>query len=312
MKDFELDLDGARGGGRVPDGGSFFYVTFRSGSRATGACAVSAYHYIAREAEYARPELDRAVYVESGNMPSWAEEDPGEYWDAADLYERANGRLFVGGSFALPGGLALEDRIDLARALMKELTDREHLPYTFAIHAGEDQDGREHNPHAHLMFSERGNDGLARRPPDWFRQPTRQPPERGGAAKSRWFHGREWVERARERLATAINDRLRERGREERVDHRSYKRQGIDRQPGEHIGPAAAHIFLRTGESDRLERALAVESTPRELADLDDRIARLEQLRANLVLEQHALDRGQEHPSRSWLDGPSRDSWPER
>ena len=312
MKDLELDLVGPRGGGQAPDGGSYFHLSFRSGSRATGACALSAYHYIAREAEFARPGLDRAVYVESGNMPSWAEEDPREYWDAADLYERANGRLFVGGDFALPRGLPLEDRIDLARTLMKELTNREHLPYTFAIHSGEDQDGREHNPHAHLMFSERGNDGLARRPPDWFRQPNRQPPERGGAAKSRWFRGREWVERARERLATAINDCLRERGREERVDHRSYKRRGIDRQPGQHIGLQAAYIFLRTGESERVEQALEVESTPGELADLDDRIQRLEQLRAHLVLEQHALDRGQAYPSRSWAHGPSRDCWPER
>jgi MobA/MobL family len=311
MSGFELDLDAPQASGRPRDGGSF-HMSFRSGSRATGACAASAYDYIAREGPFDDPEFDRAVYTESGNMPSWAEDDPRAYWDAADLYERANGRLFVGGDFALPRGFDVEDQVDVARTLVKDLTDREHLPYTFAIHAGENQDGHEHNPHVHVMISERGNDGLERSPPDWFRRANRQHAERGGAAKSRAFHGRDWVEHARERLADAINDRLRQRGREDFVDHRSHERQGIDREPGEHIGPEAAHLFERTGDSDRLEQALANDNTLRSVADLDDRIERLEQIRASLVLEEYALDHGQDYPSRTSGDGFARESGPER
>jgi hypothetical protein len=161
------------------------------------------------------------------------------------------------------------------------------------------------------MISERANDGLERRSEDWFRRANRQHPARGGAAKSRAFHGRDWVEHARTQLADAINDRLRARGRDERVDHRSYKRQGIDRAPGAHIGPEAAHIFERTGESDRLEQAAATENTPRDLADLDDRIAQFEQLRASLAREQYALAHGDEHPNRSG-GGSSRDGSLER
>jgi hypothetical protein len=308
-----LELEGARGGGRAADRGCF-YVKFQWGSRAKGVCAASAYDYIAREDRFDDPERDPAVYVESGHMPSWAKDDPHEYWDAADLYERANGRLFVAGVFVLPCGLSVEDRIDLARTYVRELTDRERLPHTFAIHAGEDSDGREHNPHVHLMLSERGHDGLERRPQDWFRQANRQHPERGGARKSRSLQsgGRNWVEHARERLAAVINDRLRACGREERVDHRSYERRGIDKEPVEHIGPAAVRIFESTGASDRLQDLLADQDAPRTLVDLDARIERLEQLRANLLLEQYALDRGEEYPSRSWTDGPSRDSSPER
>lgn len=205
-------------GGRAADGGSFHF-SFRSGSRATGACAVSAYDYIAREGRFDDPELDRAVYVESGNMPAWAAGDAREYWDAADLYERANGRLFVAADFALPRGLDIEDKLDLARTLVRDLTDREHLPYTFAIHAGEDADGHEHNPHVHVMIFERGNDGLDRSSEAWFHRANRAHPERGGAVKSRSFHGHDWVENARERLANAINDQLRERGRDDHADH---------------------------------------------------------------------------------------------
>ena len=310
MNDLE-HLDVKSGGGGTRDSGAF-YLRFRSGSRATAACAASGYDYIAREGQYDDPELDPAVYVESGNMPSWAADDPRKYWNGADLYEIANGRLFVAGEFALPRGLDVEDRIALARTFVKELTDGERLPYTFAIHAGEDQEGREHNPHAHVMFSERGNDGLERRPQRWFRRADRQHPECGGAAKSRSFHGRDWVLRARERLGHTINDLLRDRGRDERVDHRTYKQRGIDMEPGEHINPVAFRIFERTGQSDRLEQMIAIENAPRELAELDNRIKQLEQLRADLALEQNALDHGDEYPYRSAADGRSRDSGPER
>src|SRR5262245_29124377 len=109
MRDFEFDRS-SPGGGRASNGGSFYHAAFRSGSRASGVCASSAFDYIAREGEYDGPELDEAVYVESGNMPSWAEEDPHAFWDAADLHERANGRLFVGGDFALPRELSAEDQ----------------------------------------------------------------------------------------------------------------------------------------------------------------------------------------------------------
>jgi hypothetical protein len=299
------------GGGGTRDGG-FFHMSIRSGSRAKAACAAEAYDYIAREGRFDDPELDRAVYCESGNMPSWAGDDAREFWDAADLYERANARLFIEGEFALPRGLNIEDRIELARTFVRELSSLERLPYTFAIHAGEDQEGREHNPHAHVMVSERGDDGLERRPQDWFRQANRQHPERGGAAKSRSAQCRDWVERIRQGVANAINDRLRARGRNERVDHRSYKRQGIDREPSEHIGLLASRIFERTGKSHRLEQATAIENTPRELADLEARIDGLEQLRANLVLEQSAVDQGDEYPYRSAADESSRDTGPER
>lgn len=305
-----LDLDVGRGG-RAANHGAI-YLQFRSGSRATGVCAASAYDYIAREGRFDDQERDRAIYVESGHMPTWAEDDPHEYWDAADLYECANARLYVDGVFVLPCGLSVEDRIDLARTYIRELTDRERLPYTFAIHAGEDGDGHEHNPHVHLMLSERGLDGLERCPQDWFRRSNRQHPERGGARKSHSLHGRDWVEHARERLAAVINDRLRACGREERVDHRSYKRQGIDREPREHFGLAAIRVFERTGASGRLQDLLADEDAPRNLVDLDARIERLEQLRANLVLEQYALDHGEQYPVRSRTDGFSRDSSPER
>ena len=142
---------------------SCYHLSFRSGSRAGGACARAAHAYITRSDEYDDAERDAAVYTESDHMPAWAQDDPREYWDAADLYERANGRLYVSADFALPRDLSTEDQVALAHARSRRSSRRdERLPYTLAIHAGRDADGHEHNPHAHLMISERQNDGVER------------------------------------------------------------------------------------------------------------------------------------------------------
>jgi len=79
------------GDGTARSGGSLYHLSFRSGSRAGGASARSAYEYVTRLDTYDDPDLDPAIYTESDHMPSWAEDDPAEYWEAADLYERANG-----------------------------------------------------------------------------------------------------------------------------------------------------------------------------------------------------------------------------
>ena len=43
----------------------------------------------------------------------------------------------------------------------------------------------EKTPHAHLMFSERGNDGIERSGEQWFKRHNAKAPEKGGARKSR-------------------------------------------------------------------------------------------------------------------------------
>jgi hypothetical protein len=142
-----LDLKPSVGGGAAGrGGGGFYHLSFRSGSRAGGASAHATYEYATREGEYGDRDLDPAVYTESDNMPSWAQEDPAEYWAAADDFERANGRLYVSADFALPQGPSAEDQIVLAHEFAHELTKDERLPYTPAIHAGRDDNGEAHNP----------------------------------------------------------------------------------------------------------------------------------------------------------------------
>lgn len=270
-----LELKSGPPGGRDGSGGCF-HLSFRSGSRAGGASASAAYDYVTRTDEYADRGLDDAIFTESGNLPCWAGEDPAKFWNAADLFERANGRLYVSADFALPLGLEQDDQIALAREFTKDLTDQERLPYTMAIHAGRDAADVEHNPHVHLMFSERQNDGIERSHRDWFARANSAHPEQGGAPKSRTFHGRAWVEKARANWAEMTNRALDRLGRDDRVDHRSYARQGIDLEPGRHFGPGAAYMVARGVEHERLTDASAARDDAYLVPALDREIDRLE------------------------------------
>ena len=80
-----LDQSPPTSGGRASRSGGCYHLSFRSGSRSGGACAGSAHDYITRSDEYADTDRDPAIHVESGHMPTWATDDPREYWDAADL-----------------------------------------------------------------------------------------------------------------------------------------------------------------------------------------------------------------------------------
>ena len=108
--------------------------------------------------------------------PRTTPENTGE---AADEHERANGRLYSEVQFALPKELNEDERREAASSFAERLTGGERLPYTLAIHRG---GANGENPHAHLMFSERGHDGIERSGEAVVQAPQREGPgERGGA-----------------------------------------------------------------------------------------------------------------------------------
>ena len=249
-----LDLDQPgrarqhRFGGALSSRGAIYHLNARTGSRSKGQSARAAAAYIQREAEYSRghAQADELVYAESGHMPSWAEAEPTAYWDAADLYERANGRLFKRVEVALPVALSVDEQRELAVGFAHSLTDAEQLPYTLAIHAGAGT-----NPHCHLLISERTNDGLERSPAQWFSRYNAAEPEHGGARKTRALYPKAWLEETRAAWAAQTNQALERAGHAIRVDHRSLEAQGIERLPSLHLGPTVAAMEARGIETER-------------------------------------------------------------
>ena len=254
-----------RSGGSLSSRSAIFHLSVRTGSRSKGQSARAAAAYIQRDAEYGRDRDQAAelLYAESGHMPSWAAAAPTAYWDAADLYERANGRLFKRLEFALPLALSVDEQRELAVGFARSLTDDEQLPYTLAIHAGEGT-----NPHCHLLISERTNDGLERSPAQWFSRYNAATPEQGGARKTEALKPRAWLDTTREALAEQTNQALERAGHEVRIDHRSYAEQGIERLPGVHLGPTVAAMEARGIETERGAEARRREQVNAELAAL--------------------------------------------
>lgn len=234
---------------------AIFHLRARTVGRASGASAAAAAAYILRRGRYAKADIDPCVFSQSANMPAWAAgpRQRLEYWRAADLHERANGRLFKSLEFALPRELNHGQRVALAREFCNRLarTDSgEPLPILMAVHAGKGS-----NPHAHVMVSERILDGHDRTPDLWFSRasPKGQKPGLGGARKSGSLKPREWLQGTRELLARLTNQALATAGFAARVDHRSLREQGIERTPDKHLGPAAAARLHRGAHSWRAE-----------------------------------------------------------
>ncbi len=263
-----------------------YHLKMSVGSRAGGQSALAKNDYIEREGRY---ELDREELEdkEHENMPEWAEDAPRSYWAAADEHERANGRLYREVQFALPKELNEAERRELASGFAKRLTEGERLPYTLAIHQG-GPDGE--NPHAHLMFSERANDGIGRSREQWFKRYNAKEPEKGGARKSREAVPRTWLEQTRKAWEREANEALRRAGREERIDGRSLAdrrdeayRSGdleraaeLSREPNVHLGPQAFGTLPGETDSFVQQKAERVEKDNQELrrehGGVDERI----------------------------------------
>lgn len=144
------------------------------------------FHYITRTAEFARYKensQEKVEFVQSGNMPTFAEGKPAEFWQAADLYERKNGRVSSSLVVALPKELSTQQRIELAEQFITELADRYQFPYTCSIHTHAGSLGGEEQPHLHFMYSERHVDEIDRTPEQFFKRYNPKQPEKGGAQK---------------------------------------------------------------------------------------------------------------------------------
>jgi hypothetical protein len=223
-----------------------YHVSVETRSKSSGGCsAKSCADYIARLGK-SKKHRDPVLHRESGHMPIWGERGrtaasrsaARAFWVKADLHERVNGRVYKVVVGALPNALSAKAQIALARQIAQALStgvDGGNLPWTLAVHAGLDSEGRSRNPHFHLMISERVNDGLERTPELWFRRAAvrvkGRDPGSGGARKTRALKRRSWLHWVRVTIAALINRALQAAGLSVRVDHRSHAARGLTRQP---------------------------------------------------------------------------------
>jgi hypothetical protein len=196
-------------------------------------------------------------------------------WNAAEHAGlRRNSRLARELLVLVPSELTPQQRAQLVRTFARELADKFRCAVDVALH--EPRPGADRrNHHAHLLMTTREvtPDGLG----------ARTTLELGG--RERHLLGiartpREEYLRVRERWAQVTNEALRAAGLTARVDHRSFARQGIDREPTPTIPekvfyaerkshrPSAAGEAIRARYRERVEARL---KGPEELARVTQR-----------------------------------------
>lgn len=228
-----------------------YHVNVKTVGRAKSGSAIC--DYILRTGKYSADAAEVLATWEA-NIPGFAS-SASEFFAAADIHERANGRLGKKLTIALPVELSVGDNEALVKAICKDIF-REKTPYVVALHEG---DGR--NPHAHIFVSERvvtPEAAKATTAATFFK--------RGVARKTVKMKSKDWLRHVRQTVAQKQNEALRTAGHTARVDHRTLAAQGIHRAAQAHRGPLG-HIARRyTAQAAAIEAALTRNS--REFAKL--------------------------------------------
>lgn len=230
---------------------AIFHLTAKIISRGKGQSAIAAAAY--RSGERLRDEqadeqkfytaraerIEHTEIMAPKDAPEWAR-DRNRLWNEAERAEkRKDAQLAREIEVSLPHELTHEQRVWLVKDFAREAFVRKGYAVDIAIHAP-DKKSDERNHHAHLMVTRR----------------TLGP--EGFSATKDWKFDKSELPRWREQWANLLNRHLERHGHEARVDHRSLQEQGIEREPGIHVGYAANEMARRGEPSDRMERLKGV------------------------------------------------------
>jgi ATP-dependent exoDNAse (exonuclease V) alpha subunit len=244
-----------------------YFLNLKTFGRSNGSSAPGAAAY--RAGERIRDERTGRTYDHSGRqdvlhkeilVPSeyqgldlgWAQ-DRANLWNAAEAAEsRKNARVAREYLVALPVELDIEGRVGLARNFAQELADRYRFAVDVAVHAPRDFPGSDpRNFHAHLLATTRevGRNGLESKTTVELNDSSRRALGLGPSINE--------LLHVRERWAAVTNEALREANVEARIDHRTLRAQGIDREPRMWIPKVAYEVERRGFYSPVAERVRA-------------------------------------------------------
>ncbi|MDD3339501.1 MAG: MobQ family relaxase [Lachnospiraceae bacterium] len=204
-----------------------------------------------------------------------------ELWNSVELFEKnSDAQLAREIEIVLPAELDRQAQLALVRAYINDTFVSVGMCADFALH-----DKGDDNPHAHIMLTLRplehgGTWGAKCRKEydlDEQGQRIRLP---SGAFKSHRVNTTDWNDREKaEQWRSAWSDyanrSLEQHGVVERIDHRSYKRQGVDKIPTVHMGVAATQMERRGIATDKGNINREVAAQNKLLKEIKARITRL-------------------------------------
>ena len=219
---------------------AIYHLAVKSVSRSTGRSSVAAAAYRAgallvndRDGlthDYRGRGGVEAAFIVTPAGAEWAQ-DRSALWNAAEVAEkRKDAKTAREYELALPAELDPDGRRQLVAAFAGHLAERYGVAVDAALHGPHDQ-GDTRNHHAHVLTTTRevNGEGLGAK--------TRQLDVRSTASEE--------VEHLREAWGGMVNQALERAGRDERVDHRSYERQGLDIEPTVKLGHASSALERR-------------------------------------------------------------------
>ena len=119
-----------------------------------------------RASEHQRDDL---VASGSAHLPGWAQGDVLTYWTAAQTYSRKGGVVAKEIEVALPRELTRRQNTDLIQAWLAKLPA---YPTCWAFHEPRTRNGKDPQPHVHILISPRPDDGRHPDPVTYFKQPN--------------------------------------------------------------------------------------------------------------------------------------------
>ena len=179
---------------------AIFHLSFSNGKVGKG---LAHFKYIMGEDRYSYKE-NELIYEKHNMPPHLSAED---FWQSADAYERANGRVYKEIRIALPNGFSKKENQDLLnKFLEKELGN--NFYYSAVIHDKDSSEDEIRNVHAHIMVCPRKIDGIERDIKQIFSRYNSKNIEKGGALKDPYWNKKETLTHFRESWEETLNNAL--------------------------------------------------------------------------------------------------------
>lgn len=199
-------------------------------------------------------------------------------WNSVEKIEKSkNSQLAREIEIALPVELDREKQIQLVRDYVQKNFVSAGMCADIAIHDKEDG-----NPHAHIMLTMRpleqsGEWGAKSKKEYVLDKSGQRIMLKNGTLKSRKVDTVDWnnkekAEVWREAWADCVNRFLTEQNIPERVDHRSYERQGIEQIPTIHVGVSATQMERRGIVTEKGEKNRQIKEQNRLLKEVKRRL----------------------------------------
>jgi hypothetical protein len=228
-------------------------AAYRSGEQLTDERTGQVHDYTGKSDIYASEILgpENAPERLRDRATLWNEVEQGE--------KRKDAQLSREVMVALPVELSHEQKESLTREYVQAEFVSQGMIADIGYH-----DFDSHNPHAHIMLTMRDVD------------------EDGFGKKRRDWNKRAEIERHRRAWAESVNKALEQAGYDERIDHRSLKEQGIDREPQIHLGAKVLEMEARGIQTRVGDESRRISKVNR---DLERQAAKLEKLSVEIAAE---------------------------